>query len=141
MEISSVNNATIVGRVGSKKIKELKNTKVANLSVATTQSKKSKSGYDNFTTWHQIRIWGGAAKFVENNVFKGDMVAVTGSIQVNKWEDDNGNQKQNHFIYANKFTKLFGTSKNDSETETNNDNNDNEIEQDEKTEEDEEVPF
>lgn len=77
-------------------IKDVGNSKVANFSLATTESWKDKRSGDwiNKTEWHKITIWNeGLVNYVQRNVTKGDRLYIEGSLQTNEWKDRDGNKR------------------------------------------------
>lgn len=96
MEINMLNKVQIIGRVGQEpEIRYTQENKpVANLSVATTEKWKDKSGQQQEKTeWHRVVIFGGIAGVVEKYVKKGDLLFVEGKLQTRKWTDNNGQDK------------------------------------------------
>lgn len=92
-----LNKAMLLGRVG--KDPEVRTTqnggKVVNFSLATSESWKDRNGeWQEKTQWHNIVVWNeGAAKYVENNVKKGDLIYLEGQIETRKWQDQSGNDR------------------------------------------------
>lgn len=91
-----LNKVQIIGRVGQEpEIRYTQENKpVANLSVATTEKWKDKSGQQQEKTeWHRVVIFGGIAGVVEKYVKKGDLLFLEGKLQTRKWTDNNGQDK------------------------------------------------
>ncbi len=94
----SINKVMLIGNVGQDpKIHEFTGGgKVANLSVATSERWKDKSGdQQERTEWHNVVInQNGQSsiidRFVQPYVKKGSKVFVEGKIQTRKWTDNNG---------------------------------------------------
>lgn len=90
--MSGVNKCILLGRVG--KPPEVKSTgngqRVANFSIATSESYKDKSTGEKkeITDWHNIVIWGQLADVIEKYVNKGDMIYVEGKMRTRSWEKD-----------------------------------------------------
>jgi single-strand DNA-binding protein len=87
----SVNKVILVGNVG--KDPEIKyidsDTPVAKFPLATSESYKAKNGEKVETTeWHNIVMWRGLAKVVENFVKKGSRLFLEGKITSRKYEKD-----------------------------------------------------
>jgi len=111
MQKNSVNKAIIVGNMGQDV--ELKYTPsglaVANMSVATTESRKDKSGeYNDLTEWHRIVVFGKTAEFVSKYLGKGSTVYVEGRLQTRSWEDKEGIKKYSTEIIADAVTPVGG---------------------------------
>ena len=89
---SSVNKVILVGRLG--KDPEIRATQggksVANFSLATDESYKSKDGEkQKKTEWHNIVVWGPSVEnFVQPYLHKGDLIYVEGKLQTRSWEKD-----------------------------------------------------
>ena len=95
--MSSVNKAIILGRVGQDpKIATMQSgDKVANLSIATSESWKDKATGEKKekVDWHNIVVWGNLAGIVEKFVKKGSRIYVQGQLRTRKWTDTNGADK------------------------------------------------
>lgn len=92
----SVNRVTLLGNLG--KDPEVRNAgggKVANLSVATSESWKDKSSGEKKerVEWHRVVIWGPLAEVAEKYLRKGSKVYLSGSLQTRKWTDQSGAEK------------------------------------------------
>jgi len=91
--MSSLNRATIIGNVGKDpEIKSMSNgNRVANLSVATSETWKDKSTGEKKerTEWHRITVWNdGLIGIIEKYVSKGSKIMIEGQIQTRKYEKD-----------------------------------------------------
>lgn len=93
----SVNKVILIGNCGKDpEIRSMQNgTKVANLSLATSESWKDKSSGERKerTEWHRIVVFGPLADIVEKYVHKGSKLYVSGSLQTRKWQDKDGVEK------------------------------------------------
>lgn len=93
----SVNKVILIGNVGKDpEIRTLQNGgKVANLSIATSESWKDKSTGEKKekTEWHRVVVFGPLAEIVEKYVKKGSKIYVSGSLQTRKWTDKDGVEK------------------------------------------------
>lgn len=93
----SVNKVVLLGRVG--KEPEIRTSaegkKIANFSIATSESYKDKSGQrKEKTEWHNISVFNsGLAELVERYVSKGSRIFVEGSLHTRKWTDKSGQDK------------------------------------------------
>lgn len=92
----SFNKCIIVGNLG--KDPELRytpnNTAVANLSVATTEKKRSSDGeFENVTTWFRVTLWGKQAENAAKYLTKGSPVYLEGRLRVEEWTDKDGNNR------------------------------------------------
>jgi single-strand DNA-binding protein len=88
--MDGVNKVILIGRLGQDpEIKNVNGKKVANFSIATTESYKDKNGQKvENTEWHNIVIWGGLADVVESYVHKGDQLYLEGKLMTRKWEKE-----------------------------------------------------
>lgn len=86
----SMNKATILGNVGRDPDVKTMNSgdKVANFSIATSESWTKDGERKEKTTWHNIVVWGKLADIVERYVHKGSKVLVEGMIEMRKYEKD-----------------------------------------------------
>lgn len=92
-----VNKVILVGNVGQDP--DIRNTqsgsKIATLSLATTESWKDQSGQkQDRTEWHRVVVFGdGLVNIIENYVKKGHKIYIEGQLQTRKWQDQQGNDK------------------------------------------------
>jgi single-strand DNA-binding protein len=135
-----MNKVILVGRLGQDpEVRYTENgTAVANLSLATTQTWKSKSGEKKEKTeWHRIVVFGNTAEFAKEYLRKGTMLAVDGQLRTRKWEDRDGTTKYTTEVLARQLTPLSSR-----QTESKPKPEEPDVPFDEKKEEDEEdIPF
>ena len=113
----SVNKAIIIGRLGrDPETRSFANGgKVCNLSVATSETWKDKSGErQERSQWHSVVIFNeGLAKIAEQYLRKGSRVYVEGQIETRKWQDKDGADRYATEIvlrpYKGELTLLDGT--------------------------------
>lgn len=87
-----INQVTICGSLGrDPEIRHLQNTKVANLSVATSEYWKDKTTGErkSNTEWHRIVVFGNLAQVCEDYLRKGSKVFIVGKLRTRKWTDSN----------------------------------------------------
>jgi single-strand DNA-binding protein len=96
-----INKATIIGNLGADPdIKETESMVIANLSVATNEEWKDKSGQkQERTEWHRVVFFGRTAEVCREYLRKGSTVFVEGRIQTDKYEKEG----QTHYS-----TKIVG---------------------------------
>lgn len=83
------------------------NTAVANLTLATSQRYKDKSGeWKETTEWHRIVAWDKLAEIAQEYLTKGSQIYVEGPIQTRKWEDKEDNDRYTTEIKALTITML-----------------------------------
>lgn len=105
--MSSVNKVILVGNLGKDpEIRTLTSgDRVANLTVATSESWKDKSGErKERTEWHRVVIFNEhLVKVAESYLRKGSSVYLEGAIQTRKWTDNAGVEKFSTEIVLQKF--------------------------------------
>lgn len=95
---ASLNKVCILGNLGSEPdIRSFQNGgKVANLSVATSESWKDRVTGENRerTEWHKVAVFGDAlVALVERALAKGSKVYVEGKLQTRKYTDKSGSER------------------------------------------------
>lgn len=105
------NQALLVGNLGKDpEVKTLPNgDKVANFSIATSETWKDKQGQkQERTVWHNIVCWCGLAEVVEKYVKKGDRVLVTGRIDNRSYDKQDGTKGYISEIVVDNLRMLGG---------------------------------
>jgi single-strand DNA-binding protein len=105
-----VNKVILIGRIGKDPdVKTTQNgTQIANLSMATTEQWKDKTGErQKRTEWHRLVVVGPLCSVVENYVHKGDLLYIEGKIQTRQWERD-GQQQYTTEIFVRELQMLGG---------------------------------
>lgn len=108
--MSGVNKVILVGRVGKDpEIRNAGESKVANFSIATSETWKDKQTGEKKeqTEWHSIVIWRKLAEVVEQYVKKGDMVYIEGKLKTRSWEKD-GITRYTTEVVGDNMTMLGG---------------------------------
>ena len=91
-------------------------TSVANFSLATEESYKTKSGeWEKRTEWHNVVVWGRTAEAVGEHLSKGSKVLIVGHLQTRKYES-HGETKYTTEVVAD--TVEFGDSKRTDESDS-----------------------
>ena len=106
--MSGVNRVILVGSLGNDpEIKMMTNgTKVANLSIATSETWKDKQSGERQekVEWHRVIIFNnGLSEVAEKYLHKGDKVYVEGSLQTRKWTDKDGKEQRTTEIVLKAF--------------------------------------
>ncbi len=107
--MAGVNKVILVGNLGADpEVKYLEGDNVvANLSLATTEAYKDRSGNRvEQTEWHDLELWGQQAKIAEQYLKKGSQIYVEGKIKSDKWTDDQGQNRKKVRIRVLSFTML-----------------------------------
>jgi len=97
------NRVIIIGRLG--RDPELRYTQsgtpVANMSLATDETYTDREGNrQKRTEWHKVVVWNRQAEMASNYLAKGRMALVEGSLQTNKWQDNQGQNRATTEIKA-----------------------------------------
>lgn len=87
-----INKVNLFGCVGQDPtIREVGNTKVATLSLATSETWRDKDGKkQKETQWHNLVFWGSQAEIVEKYVKKGKLIQIFGKLTYRNYEDKDG---------------------------------------------------
>ena len=120
----SVNKVILLGNVGKDpEIKYFDNDRaVANFSLATTErGYRTTNGIDvpEKTEWHNISVWGGLAKVVEQYVKKGDPLYIEGKIRTRSYDDKTGVKRYITEISVDNLEMLGRKSNRDSQQPSN----------------------
>jgi single-strand DNA-binding protein len=88
--IGSLNKVMLIGRLGDdpKLSYTQNNTAFARMRVATNERYKDQNGeWVEKTEWHTVKAWGRLAEVVQQNLRKGMLIYVEGSLTTNSYED------------------------------------------------------
>ena len=88
--MASVNKVILVGHLGQDpEVKVVGDSKVANVSLATSEAYKDKQGnrVEN-TEWHSLEFWGSQAEIAEKYLNKGSSIYIEGKMKTEKWEKE-----------------------------------------------------
>ncbi len=107
----SVNKVILIGNVGKDpEIRYFENDRaVANFPIATTERGFTTSSGQQIperTEWHNVVVWGGLAKVVENYVKKGTQIYIEGKLRTRSWDDKDGNKRYTTEVYADNIQLL-----------------------------------
>ncbi len=109
--MASVNKVILVGNLGrDPEMRYLPSGEaVVNLSVATTDKYKDKSGaMQEATEWHRVSFFGRTAEVCGQYLKKGSQVYVEGSIRTRKYTDKDGVEKYATEIRGDRMQMLGG---------------------------------
>ena len=106
-----VNKVILIGNIG--KDPEVRHAQsgaaIANVTVATSESWKDKSGQQQERTeWHNIVFFERLAEIVGDLCQKGTRIYVEGSLRTRKWQDKEGNDRYTTEIAAKEMQVLGG---------------------------------
>ncbi|BAU53427.1 MULTISPECIES: single-stranded DNA-binding protein [Mucilaginibacter] len=105
------NSVRLVGNLGmDPEVKSFDNNKkLARLSLATSESYKNDKGEKvTETQWHNLTLWGNLAKFAEDDLKKGDTIAIEGRLKNSNYVDKDGNKRYFCEVVVNEFIKVGG---------------------------------
>ena len=93
-----LNKVMLIGNLGADP--EIKyspsGTSIANLRLATNESRKNSEGeWEERTEWHRVVVFGKQAEFCKDYLRKGSKIFVEGRIQTRSWDDQGG---QKHYM-------------------------------------------
>lgn len=102
--------AQITGRLGFDP--ELRQTNggtaVVNLSVANNRSVKSGDQREFVADWYKVTLFGRDAEVIAEYAKKGSALAFNGRLQMERYEDRDGNPRSSVVLVANSFEFLPG---------------------------------
>jgi single-strand DNA-binding protein len=105
------NSVQLLGRLGAKpEVFTFENGgKKASFSLATNETYKNQKGekVEN-TEWHNIAVYNGLVKVVENYLDKGDEVLLEGQLKYREYTDKEGNKKYFTEVVVNDLQMLGG---------------------------------
>ncbi|MBX9853573.1 MAG: single-stranded DNA-binding protein [Cytophagaceae bacterium] len=142
--MAGINKVILVGNLGKDpEIRTMESgRKVANFSLATTESYKDKNGERvDQTEWHNIVFWGPIAEVIEKYLKKGSQIYVEGKIRTRSYEDKEGNKKYITEILGDKMTMLGGGSKSSESTPNTNGKSAQPVGQTFAADQDDDLPF
>jgi single-strand DNA-binding protein len=109
MSTTTDNRVQLLGHLGQDvELREFaKGNKLARLSLATNEFKKSQNGPgQNVTTWHNLVAWGQTAETMSETLRKGQKVFVEGKITYRQYETKSGEKRSSTEIVVSNFKKM-----------------------------------
>jgi single-strand DNA-binding protein len=109
--MASVNKVILIGNLGrDPETRYLPDGgAVTNVSVATTDTWKDKSGEkQERTEWHRVAFFGRLAEIAGEYLKKGSPVYIEGRLQTRKWQDKDGQDRYTTEIVASEM-KMLGS--------------------------------
>jgi len=109
--MAGVNRVILIGNLGKDpEIRSLEGgVKVANFSLATTETYKGKNGEKvESTEWHNIVLWRGLAEVAESYLKKGNSIFIEGKIKTRDWTDKEGIKRYTTEIVGDNMVMLGG---------------------------------
>jgi len=101
-----INSVVLVGRVGQDpEMKYFESGKVkTTFSIAVNRWTKE----GDKTDWFNLEVWDKNAEFAGEYVKKGRLVAIEGRLDISKWKDNEGNERERFFIRTSNVRLLGG---------------------------------
>ncbi len=109
--MASLNKVMLIGNLGrDPEVRYLPSGEaVANFSIATTETWKDKAGQrQEKTEWHRIVLYRRLAEIAGEYLKKGSQVYIEGRIETKKWQDKDGQERQNIEIVGSEMKMLTG---------------------------------
>ena len=106
-----INKVILVGRTGKEPdTKHFDNGQLSNVSLATSEKYKNKSGetVEN-TEWHNLVFGNKLSEICEKYVTKGQLLYIEGKIRTRSYDDKDGNKKYVTEIIVLSFQMLSGS--------------------------------
>lgn len=105
-----VNKVILVGNIGKDiEVRQAGKTEVADISVATSSSKKVGDKWEKVTEWNSVTVFGKRATSLAEHAGKGTLVYVEGRKETQKWTDKKGDEKSKVVIIADSVKILSGS--------------------------------
>ena len=114
--MAGVNKVILVGNLGADpEVRHLESgSKVANISIATSDSYTNKNGERvEQTEWHKVELWDRLAELCEQYLSKGRTVYIEGKIRTNTYQDKDGITRYDKRIRATNMTFVGGRNEGD----------------------------
>lgn len=105
-----MNKVFLIGRLGQDpKCTASKNcNSIANLSVATNETRVVNGERVEHSEWHRVVAYGKTAELCEKYLVKGRQVAVEGKLVNRKWQDKEGNDRYTTEVLVDRIEFLGG---------------------------------
>ena len=107
--MASVNKVILIGNLGrDPEVRYMPSgDAVANITIATTETWKDKSGEkQEQTEWHRVAMFGKTAEIAGEYLKKGSQVYIEGKLQTRKWTDKEGQERYTTEIRADRMQLL-----------------------------------
>jgi len=108
-DMRGLNTVILIGRLG--RAPEIRTAKESGahwgtFTMATNRGVKVGEAWEEVTDWHRVKCFGKLADRCGSYLMKGSLVAVEGSVQTEKWTDDEGRRRYSTAIVADSVTFL-----------------------------------
>lgn len=95
---------------------------ITHLSVVSNTRKNVNGEWrDMDTSWWDVKAFAALGEAITDELRKGDLVTITGTIKQNKWTDKNGNERTSYEVLANTVAKQITPSRHHGKPRTKND--------------------
>ncbi|MCI7196110.1 MAG: single-stranded DNA-binding protein [Bacteroides sp.] len=102
--MEQINKIELRGNVGNVKLQTVGNNENIRFSIATNYAYKDKEGRPVIeTTWHNVTAWNGKGMPDFHKIDKGTLVHVMGRLRTQKFEGNDGVEKQIYEVLANRI--------------------------------------
>jgi single-strand DNA-binding protein len=103
----SLNKVALIGHVGANpEITDVGGKKVANMSLATSETYTKNEERITNTEWHKLVLWGKLAELVEKHIKKGSQIYIEGKLKTRSWENTDGKKQYTTEIIVNEVKFL-----------------------------------
>lgn len=82
----------------------------ANISIAVNKAQKKNNEWQDVVYYFDVTIWGKTAENLQPYLTKGQLVGISGYLQQDRWQDNNGQQKSRIIVVAEQVELLGGKS-------------------------------
>lgn len=107
--MEQLNSVTLRGVIGSVRVHDIQDRKVAHFTVATNFAYKGAGGEAVIeTTWHNVTAWSGGKNADLADLQKGQAVEVQGRIRNQRYTATDGTERYTTEILAREVTVLDG---------------------------------
>ena len=105
--MEQLNSVTLRGIIGSVRVQDIQDRKVANFTVATNFAFKGRDGEAIIeTTWHNVTAWSGGKTADLANLQKGQCVEVHGRLRNQRYTSSDGTERSSVDILAREVKVL-----------------------------------
>ena len=109
MNKNSYNKVILIGHLGADPEGRYTQSgrSVVSFSLATNETWRQSNGANKeHTEWHSVVAWDKLADFVNEHLFKGQLVSVEGALRTRKWESKSGEQHKSVEILCSSIVPL-----------------------------------
>ena len=104
----AINSVVLVGRLGKDIELKKTNSDIAYCNFSLALDRNYKQGDERVTDWIDCTAWRSTAEFLAKFFHKGSMVGVTGSLEVRKWETDDGQKRSATYVNVQNVSFVEG---------------------------------